>query len=95
MQKYLQKSFLSKGDSDNNLADDDELEINDVMIEIEDASLTLAKADEVKTPARSMILIGEDSLVNATKKVDSIRLKLDDPTPNSRINKEMEIDSNS
>ena len=55
MQKYLQKSFLSKGDSDNNLADDDELEINDVMIEIEDASLTLAKADEVKTPARSMI----------------------------------------
>ena len=55
MQKYLQKSFLSKGDSDSNLADDDELEINDVMIEIEDASLKLAKADEVKTPARSMI----------------------------------------
>jgi len=84
---------LSKNDGDSDLADDDELKIHDVMIEFEDPSLTLAKADELKTPARSIIQVDEDSLINDTKKVDSIRLKLNDQTPNSRLNKEMEIDS--
>ena len=52
------------------------------MIEIDDASLTLKKNVEVRTPTKkaSVIQIEEDSLVNGTKKVELIRPKLDEPT---------------
>lgn len=61
---------------------------------MEEQSLTLAKVDEPKSLGQGTSLkIEEDSLVNGTKKVDSMRLKLNEPTPDSRLNKEMLADS--
>lgn len=92
MEKYLKQN--SSKESESNLADDDEIQINDVVIEMEEQSLTLAKVDEPKSVGRETSLkIEEDSLVNGTKKVDSMRLKLNEPTPDSRLNREMLVDS--
>ena len=90
MEKYLQKSSFKESDS--HLADDDEIQINDVMIGIESASLTLVKHETIKTPAGdSAIQIEDNSLVNGTKKVDSMR-QPNEPT-DSKLNKEMINDS--